>query len=177
MMDSRTIALGHDRWLTNSRVYKLVWLGRWVERAQNIARVLLWTAREHGPGHDETLGLERVLRMAAGIRGVNLEPGDSALDALLTKDSGASLRGCLAAARYNATQVAPVEVIQLIGAAIETVDGLDAAPSSAQEVAELVSGTLEILDGLHQAIEEAWFHPEMLSEEEVYRSFVQQQQQ
>ena len=34
--------------------------------------------------------------------------------------------------------------------------------------------TLEILDQLHHAVEGAWFHTGVLSEEEVYRRFVQQ---
>ena len=92
---------------------------------------------------------------------------------MLTRDSGASLRGCLLAARYDATQVAPVEVIQTIGAAIETLDVLP--PTSTQEAEVLVGGILGILDDLHKAIEEAWFNSEALSQEEVYRRFVQQQ--
>ena len=47
-MDPRTSTLGADRWLTVSRVYNLVWLGRWIERAQTVARVLLWAARLSG---------------------------------------------------------------------------------------------------------------------------------
>ena len=171
-MDPRTLALGSDRWLTDSRVYNLVWLGRWIERAQNVARVLLWAVREHASGNGGDLGLEEVLGMAASIRGVTVEPGGTNLDALLTRDTGASLRGCLVAARYNATHVAPIEVIQTIGAAIETVEGLP--PTSTQEAEVLVSGILRILDDLHQAMEEAWFHSETLSQEEVYRRFVQQ---
>ena len=53
--------------------------------------------------------------MAASIRGVSVGSEDTALDLLLTKDIGASLRGCLVASRFNATHVAPVEVIQVIG--------------------------------------------------------------
>ena len=171
-MDPRALALGSDGWLTDSRVYNLVWLGRWVERAQNVARVLLWAIREHPGGNDDSLGLEEVLRMAASIRGVTVGPDVSNLDALLTRDSAASLRGCLVAARYNATHVAPVEVIQTIGAAIETLDVLP--PTLTQESEVLVGGILGILDDLHQAMEEAWFHSETLSQEEVYRRFVQQ---
>ena len=34
--------------------------------------------------------------------------------------------------------------------------------------------TILALDELHGAVEEAWFHSDTLSEEEVYRRFVQQ---
>ena len=171
-MDPRTMALGSDRWLTDSRVYNLVWLGRWIERAQNVARVLLWAVRENSDEDEGTQKMEEVLGLAAAIRGVAVEPGVSNIAALLTLDTGASLRGCLVAARYNATQVAPVEVIQTIGAALEPLDG--DLPTSMQEVESTVSGIMDTLDRLHSIIEDAWFHSSVLSEEEVYRRFVQQ---
>ena len=36
---------------------------------------------------------------------------------------------------------------------------------------------LSTLDELHGAVEKTWFHSDALSEEEVFRRFVQQQQQ
>ena len=118
-MDPRTITLGTDRWLTDSRVYNLVWLGRWIERAETVSRVLKWAAEQEGSAPGTSPGLDEIAGMAASVRGVSVEPDESALDALLTRDSGASLRGCLMAARYNATHAAPVEVIQNIGTAIQ----------------------------------------------------------
>ena len=173
--DSRTIAMGANRWITDSRVYNLVWLGRWIERAQTIARVVRWAAMQDLENNSE--GLETVLRMAASIRGVNVGPDDTALEMLLTRDSGASLRGCLVAARFNATHVAPVEVIQVIGVAIELMGSTEEPIRTSEEVVELMDEVLPTLEKLHSAIEEAWFHSGPLSEEEVYRRFVQQQQQ
>ena len=171
--DSRTIAQGANRWITDSRVYNLVWLGRWIERAQTIARVVRWASQQDVADGQP---LETVLRMAASIRGVVIGPEDTALDMLLTRDSGASLRGCLVAARFNATHVAPVEVIQVIGAAIELMDSAAEPITTSEEVVELMDEVLPALEQLHSAIEEAWFHSAPLSEEEVYRRFVQQQQ-
>ena len=173
--DSRTIALGDNRWITDSRVYNLLWLGRWIERAHTIARVVRWAAQQDAAAGQP--GLETVLGMAASIRGVNVGPDDTALDMLLTRDSGASLRGCLAAARFNATHVAPVEVIQVIGVAIELMDSSDQALSTSQDAVDLMDEILPVLETLHSVIEDAWFHSGPLSEEEVYRRFVQQQQQ
>ena len=131
--DPRAVSRGADRWLTDSRVYNLVWLGRWIERAQTIARVVRWAAMqddsaiERGGQHD----IETVLRMAADIRGLSVGPDETALDLLLMRDSGASLRGCLVAARFNSTHVAPVEVMQVLGEAVEMVDaGGDAIDSA-----------------------------------------------
>ena len=92
-LDPRTIAPGSDPWLTDSRVYNLIWLGRWIERAQGVARMLLWAT-----GHAATNDLEDVLGMAADVRGITVSADDSALEVLLTGDSGGSLRGCLEAA-------------------------------------------------------------------------------
>ncbi len=173
-MDPRTYSLGVDRWLTDSRVYNLVWLGRWIERAQTIARVLLWAAEQESGHTGAAPSLEGVAEMAASVRGVSVPPGESALDALLTRDSGASLRGCLAAARYNATQVAPVEALRIIGRAIHDLDTLGHSPSNPDEVIAIVNRTLATLGELHDSVEAAWFHAEPVSEEEVYRRFVQQ---
>ncbi len=173
--DPRTIAQSANRWITDSRVYNLVWLGRWIERAQTIARVVRWAAMQDAAADQHEI--ETVLRMAASIRGLTVNPDETALDLLLTRDSGASLRGSLVAARFNATHVAPVEVIQVIGAAIELVDAEDLPISTGAEVVSLMDRVLPRLDELHSAIEEAWFHSTPLSEEEVYRRFVQQQQQ
>ena len=175
--DPRAISRGADRWLTDSRVYNLVWLGRWIERAQTIARVVRWAAMqdtsrlETGGQHD----IESVLRMAAGIRGLSVGPDETALDLLLTRDSGASLRGCLVAARFNATHVAPVEVMQVLGQAVEMMEGGGDSIDSADGVIALMDRVLPALERLHSAIEESWFHSGPLSEEEVYRRFVQQQ--
>lgn len=173
-MDPRTHRLGVDRWLTDSRVYNLVWLGRWIERAQTIARVLRWAAEQESGHTGAAPSLEGVAEMAASVRGVSVQPGESALDALLTRDSGASLRGCLAAARYNATQVAPVEALRIIGRAIHDLDTLGHSPSNPDEVIAIVNRTLATLGELHDSVEAAWFHAEPVSEEEVYRRFVQQ---
>ena len=174
--DPREISRGADRWLTDSRVYNLVWLGRWIERAQTIARVVRWATMqedsgiERGGQHD----IETVLRMAAGIRGLSVGPDETALDLLLMRDSGASLRGCLAAARFNATHVAPVEVMQVLGEAVDMLDGGGDGIGSADDVIALMDRVLPALDRLHSAIEDSWFHSGPLSEEEVYRRFVQQ---
>ena len=174
MADARAMSRDESRWITDSRVYNLIWLGRWIERAQTIARVVRWAALQDVSNVQP--GLETVLGMAASIRGVSAGSEDTALDLLLTKDSGASLRGCLVASRFNATHVAPVEVIQVIGAAIELLDSVEEPITTSQEVVELMDEVLPTLEQLHTAIEQAWFHSTPLSEEEVYRRFVQQQQ-
>ena len=35
MADARAMSRDESRWITDSRVYNLIWLGRWIERAQD----------------------------------------------------------------------------------------------------------------------------------------------
>ena len=56
-------------------------------------------------------------------------------------------------------------------------DASDEPLTTSHEVVELMDEILPVLEALHSAIEDAWFHSGPLSEEEVYRRFVQQQQQ
>ena len=87
MMDPRAITLGTDRWLTDSRVYRLVWLGRWIERARYVPRTLLWAAE-----HEATTELEEVLGMAADVRGVKVAADESALRSTAAPCSSSSTR-------------------------------------------------------------------------------------
>ena len=133
-----------------------------------------WAAAQDSSS--DQLEIETTLRVAASIRGLTVETRERALDLLLTRDSGASVRGCLAAARFNATHVAPVEVLQLLGEAIAMLDADEPPITSPQDVIALMDQVLPTLDRLHSTIEQAWFHSAPLSEEEVCRRFVQQQQ-
>ncbi len=36
MVELRALGFNSDRWLTDSRVYNLIWLGRWLERADKL---------------------------------------------------------------------------------------------------------------------------------------------
>ena len=151
-----------------------MWLGRWIERAQTIALVVRWAAAQDSSS--DQLEIETTLRVAASIRGLTVQTGKRALDLLLTRDSGAAVRGCLVAARFNATHVAPVEVLQLLGEAIDMLDADGPPITSPQGVIALMDQVLPTFDRLHSTIEQAWFHSTPLSEGEVYGRFVQQQQ-
>ena len=53
-------------------------------------------------------------------------------------------------------------------------DEANAPPSTPQEAHTLTSHILDGMRQVYEAIETSWFHQEALSEEEVYRRFVQQ---
>ena len=74
MSEPRSISVSPDRWLTDSRAYNLIWLGRWLERADNIARVVNTFARttvENGGADMATL--QHSLVNAAAIRGIQID--------------------------------------------------------------------------------------------------------
>ncbi len=174
--DPRSMELGVDRWLTDARAYNLLWLGRWLERAYGIARGLLWLAQRDAEG-DPNLDAVLMLHTAAASRGMSVPEGATTLDTLLVARNGASVRACLESARYNATFVAPVELIQNLADAIALFEEQDEQPATLAAAGDLLRRMLEILDEAHGTVEQAWFHSEPLSEEEVYQRFVQQQQQ
>lgn len=174
--DPRSVELGVDRWLTDARAYNLLWLGRWLERAYEIARELLWLAQRDAE-QDAQVDVAQLLNAAAAARGMSVAEDSTALAALLAERNGASIRSCLESARYNATFVAPVELIQNLADAIALFEAEDEPPVTVVEAADLLRRMLGTMDEAHSTVEHAWFHSEPLSEEEVYQRFVQQQQQ
>ena len=174
--DPRSVELGVDRWLTDARAYNLLWLGRWLERAYEICRELLWLAQREAD-ESAAVDMSALLESAAGARGMTVGEGSTALAALLSERNGASVRACLESARYNATFVAPVELIRNVADAIALFEEEEEQPATLSEAADLLRRMLAIMDEAHSTVEQAWFHSEPLSEEEVYQRFVQQQQQ
>ncbi len=177
MVEPRSITYGSDRWLTDSRVYNLIWLGRWLERADNIARVVNTFARMAVANGSDMLVLQQSLETAAAIRGISIEePGQSL--AMLLKDHGASsIYHSLATARGNATHVGTVELIRAMSEAVLTLEDDAAMPATPLDALLLTNEILERLNAVYKIIDDNWFHQEALSEEAAYRRVVQQQQQ
>ena len=38
MAEPRSLSVAKDNWLTDARAYNLIWLGRWLERAEGVWR-------------------------------------------------------------------------------------------------------------------------------------------
>ena len=173
MVEPRSISVSPDRWLTDSRVYNLIWLGRWLERADNIARVINTFARIAVESGADLLTLQQSLANAA-IRGIRVEDAGKSLEMLLKEHEASSIYHSLHTARSNATHVGTVELIRAISETVMTLERDGAMPSSPLEALLLTNEVLERLDAVYQVIDDSWFHQEALSEEEVYRRFVQQ---
>ena len=177
MVEPRSIAYSPDRWLTDSRVYNLIWMGRWLERADNIARVINTFARTAVENGNDILALQQSLSNAATIRGIPIDDPGRTLQLLLKQHGVSSIYHSLATARGNATHVGTVELIRAMSEAVLTLEDDSVLPQTPLDTLLLTNLLLERLSAIYQVIDDNWFHQEALSEEEVYRRFVQQQQQ
>ena len=177
MVEPRSIAYNPDRWLTDSRVYNLIWMGRWLERADNTARVINNFARLAVENGSDMLALQQSLSDAAAIRGISIDQPPRTLEMLLKQHEVSSIYHSLATARGNATHVGTVELIRAMSAAVLTLEDDSAMPQTPSDALALTNLVLERLNAVYEVIDDNWFHQESLSEEEVYRRFVQQQQQ
>ena len=174
MVEPRSIAYRPDRWLTDSRVYNLIWMGRWLERADNTARVINNFARLAVESGSDMAGLQESLAGAAAIRGVSIEEPPRSLERLLKQHEVSSIYHSLATARGNATHVGSVELIRAMSEAVLTLEDDRAMPQTPLDALLLTNQILERLSAVYRVIDDNWFHQEALSEEEVYRRFVQQ---
>lgn len=174
MVEPRSIAFNPDRWLTDSRVYNLIWMGRWLERADNIARVVNSFAREAVENGADMLALQQSLGNAAAIRGILIDDPSHTMEMLLKRDSVSSVYHSMATARGNATHVGTVELIRAMSEAVLTLEDDNSMPQTPLDALLLTNQLLERLSAVYRVIDDNWFHQEALSEEEVYRRFVQQ---
>ena len=147
-------------------MYNLIWLGRWLERAENVARVVNASATAVREGND--------IRLPAVPGQVAIEDPARSLSALLNEHKASSIYHSMYTARSNATQVGTVELIRAISGVVEKLESDRPASDSPEEAERLTGDVLEGLDEIYKIIDDSWFHREPLSEEEVYRRFVQQ---
>ena len=173
-MEPRSLTVQPDRWLTDSRVYNLLWLGRWLERAESVSRSVNGAARRALAADDDQAEFAAGLGRVADSLGVALADPDTAAGEILLRHPASAPLQCLVKARMNATQVAPVELMRAIAAVIMALEELeDAALSTPQQVVEVTDGIAAGLSAIYQAIEDRWFGRESLTEEEAFRRFVQ----
>lgn len=173
MTEPRSLVMAQDRWLTDSRVYNLIWLGRWLERAENIARATSAATQRIPPGGDAA-GRQSAMRDVAATLGVSSEDCPDLAREILYDNSVSSMLQSLNKARMNATQVAPVELVRAISEVILTLEEQESSgPPDAEAVSRIAQQVMDGLAAVGEEIENRWFHRESLTEEEVYHRFVQ----
>ena len=175
MTDPRSLAAASGTWLTDSRVYNLIWLGRWLERAEVTTRAVNAAARWVDANGSTQMTLGEALVPFAQAAGVEAEDRTRLAAELLLDNAASSAMHCLSNARLNASQVAPVELIRIIAEAILDLQETDPASLDSPEgVIALTDGIAAHLASAYDAIENRWFGRESLTEEEVFHRFVQQ---
>lgn len=178
MDEPRSLSVARDNWLTDSRAYNLIWLGRWMERAESIARGMDTAAKQalrEGGGYDTLL--DCLCDLASSL-GVSVEIRDEVAAELLHRNSGSSVLQSLVKARLAATQVAPVELMRCLTEAIlELEDVAVEDMETPQQVIDVATVVIGRIAEAGQIIEDQWFGRESLSDDEIYRRFAQQQQQ
>lgn len=176
--EPRSLSVARDNWLTDSRAYNLIWLGRWMERAESIARGMDTAAKQalrEGGGCDT---LVDCLCDLASSLGIPVERREDVAAELLLRNSGSSVLQSLLKARLSATQVAPVELMRALTEAILEVENLPVEEiETPQQMINVATAVIGRIANAGQVIEDEWFGREALSDEEIYRRFAQQQQQ
>ena len=174
MTEPRSLAMAQDRWITDSRIYNLIWLGRWLERAENIARTTSAATQRIPPGAGDADGLQGAMRDVAATLGVPSEDCPDLTREILYQNSVSSMLQSLYKARMNATQVAPVELVRAISEVILTLEERESSGTPSTD--DVAGAAREVMDGLAavgEEIENRWFSRESLTAEEVYHRFVQ----
>ena len=178
MAEPRSMSVTKDNWLTDSRAYNLIWLGRWMERAESIARGMDTAAKQASREGGEPEALVDCLHDLASSLGVSVERRDEIAAELLLRNSGSSVLQSLIKARLSATQVAPVELMRSLTEAILELELLPAESfETPQQIIDVSTAVIARIAAAGQVIEDQWFGREALSDEEIYRRFAQQQQQ
>lgn len=176
--EPRSLSVAKDGWLTDSGAYNLIWLGRWMERAESVARGMDTAAKQalREGGSSDTL-VDCLCDLASSL-GVSVERREDVAAELLLRNSGSSVLQSLLKARLSATQVAPVELMRALTEAILEVEDLHMdAIETPQQVIDVATAVIGKIACAGQVIEDEWFGREALSDEEIYRRFAQQQQQ
>jgi uncharacterized alpha-E superfamily protein len=173
--DPRSVVFAKDKWLTDSRVYNLIWMGRWLERAENICRALDAAALLSASSTEK--GFNQALERVAAAWGLNSNDSHEALMMLIWQETSSSIYSCLKMARENASHVGPIELISSIN---ETIMELSSQQEQGEKMSrkEVQALIVKIGDGLKKTfgvIEVVWFKRQPLSEEELIRPFVQQE--
>ncbi|MYC30449.1 MAG: alpha-E domain-containing protein [Chloroflexi bacterium] len=180
MSEPRSLTTTPQNWMTDSRVYNLIWLGRWLERAEGISRAVNSAARSamagnSPPGDYRNRDLAEALGPVANTLGIPVGASVELATDILVNHGTSSALHCLCSARLNATQVAPVELIRAIGEAILRLETVEAeALQSAEQVVQVTDNVADSIAAIYEVIEDRWFGREALTEEEVFHRFVQQ---
>lgn len=173
MKDPRSVSANPHLWLTDSRVYNLLWLGRWMERAENLLRALDSAVNTASISGGDQAELQKSVGMVATAWGIPMDGEVNPVTLILQGEQASSVCRSLQNARDNATQVAPVEFIQAINRVLDHVLEFEIEGITVDEFHQRLTQLLNEVLEAYQVVENSWFRSAPISEEEVYRRFLQ----
>lgn len=173
--DPRSLTDRQDYWLTDARVYSLIWMGRCLERAEGVARAVDAAALGAMESEDKDAAFGLALKPVLAAWGVR--PEGNGLRGLLYEDETSSVYRNLIRARSNAQQVGPLELMNAINLVITEMERNEGSVNTPEEVHQFATAIIKLLANTYNVIEAHWFHREPLSDKVMYRLFAQQQQQ
>ena len=175
MTEPRSIFAATNTWLSDSRVYNLIWLGRWLERAEGISRAVNSAALSAKARSAPDGGMAEALAPVANVLGISYVDNGTLAGEILLDNQLSSVLHCLSNARMNAIQVAPVELVRAISAAIMELQDIEPGSlTTPDRVIDVTDSIANNVAHIYEAIEDRWFGRESLTEEEVFHRFVQQ---
>jgi hypothetical protein len=155
MTDPRSVN-GARGWLTDSRVYNLIWLGRWMERLDGVTRGVEAAVRSSDTTHDPGAfvnGLSNVVY----AWGLTPPAGGVDRDLMLT-EVGDLMNICLRFARDDAAHVGALELIQGLNTLLEDLPGLWGAVTTPEEALAAASEIRTRINDVTAAVESRWYH-------------------
>ena len=175
MNDPRSLTDRRDYWLTDARVYCLIWMGRCLERAEGVSRAVDAAALGAMESENKDAAFELALKPVLAAWGVRPEGND--LRGLLYENETSSVYRNLVRARSNAQQVGPLELMNAINLVVAEMERNEGSVSTPEQVHQFATVIIKLLANAYDVIETHWFPREPLSEHVIYRLFAQQQQQ
>jgi len=175
MSDPRSLTDRQDYWLTDARVYSLIWMGRCLERAEGVMRSVDAAALGAMQSENKDESFKLALKPVLAAWGVRPEGND--LRALLYENETSSVYRNLVRARSNAQQVGPLELMNAINLLVTEMERNEGLVNTPEQVHQLATVIVKLLANAYNVIETHWFRREPLSEHVIYRLFAQQQQQ
>ncbi len=171
--DPRSLSQDSSLWLTNSRVYNLIWMGRWIERAESLIRAVDSAALASLQGQESEAVISEWLLAVALAWGIEPQDRGDPLSAIINQPGASSVRMSLERARDNAHQVAPLELMTALNGVIRWLDVVDLVPSRPSDLHDFATRMLNEMTATFRIVEEVWFTREGLTEEEIVRRFLQ----
>jgi hypothetical protein len=167
MIDPRS-ANGARGWLTDSRVYNLVWLGRWMERLDGVTRGIEAAVRSSTPPIYDAL-YPNDAAFVAGLANVvyawGLTPPANGTDrdAMLT-EVGDLMNICLRFASDDAAHVGALELIQGLNTLLEDLPRIWGAVTTPEEALAAAHTIRTRINDVTAAVETRWYHTQAATE-------------